>query len=320
MKLRSQKLVVLACSALLATSLFAGCEDGTENLNAPSGQVANAAPVTPPVNAETDLPGQEVVGEAGDSTVYSLDGELYVVTEVETEWFLQNFEGAQPVPGARIIFPDGGELVTDANGDFDASQSTYASSGAAQNDRFDTEVTIVPPAELGLDAVQSDLLVPTPGEDATIEVVFIPEGAVPEEPPVPGPMPDVRAQGYIWSTNPADYLATQIHAGSAEWLSAPEHGPLYLGSSNVSAVKFLFKFNNVLTWFDVHAYYAGTDQPVPREILKTNAVAFKTASHTQWRVSVYREGPGSGLAAIWVSPNHYFGVLSHNVHLALVQF
>lgn len=312
----------VACSAALACLLTTGCGSSNGDLNAPSGQVGNAAPVTPPpADNDEDLPGEEVVGEAGDSTVYLVDGEIYVVSEVETEWFLENFPQAQPVAGARIVFPDDSELVTDANGDFDASQSSYASSGVSQDERFDTSVTVVPPAELGVASSQTDLLVPTPEEDATLEVVLIPDDAVPDEPPVPGPMPDVLAQGYIWSTNARDYLAAQGSNGSAEWLSAPEYQPLYLGEGYASSVRFTFHFRNLATWFDSHAYYAGTDQPIPENVLQTNAVAFKTLTGIQWRVSVYRNpGDTKGLAAIWVSPNHYFGSLSHNVHLALVEF
>ncbi|MDG7111594.1 hypothetical protein OVO43_12055, partial [Streptococcus pneumoniae] len=88
------------------------------------------------------------------------------------------------------VYPDGSEQLTTANGNFDASTSSYAAVAAQVPllQRQTSLITFIPPVELGLGEFEGDIFVATPEEAARIEVGIIPEDAVPDQPPVAGPM------------------------------------------------------------------------------------------------------------------------------------
>lgn len=316
----------LFLSGLLTAGVVTGCGDSHGDLNQPTGQQVAASNVP----ADTEFPGQGELGIVSEYVVFRVDDDLYLTSEVEAERFLGLFPTATRVGDTRIVYPDGSEQLTTANGNFDASTSPYAAVAAKVPllQRQTSLITFIPPVELGLGEFEGDIFVTSPEEAARIEVGIIPEDAVPDQPPVAGPMASaIRAQGeYVFSGQQNDYLAAQGSFQRATWLSERLDYIPRLGREVGSEIRFKFRFNAGLTWFtprvnlaDLPGEYSGGD--IKTDIKWTRL----DGDNIEWEVIITRlhasggRFPSSERLAIWVSPNIYFFDLAHNLHLSLIE-
>lgn len=306
---------------LIATALLTVSCGNTSHLDSLSSTVPAAN------TGVTDPPGVKAQAVAADYTVFEIQDTLYVIPEQGDAWFLEQFPTAVPVPRARIIYPDGSEQVTDLSGNFDSSKSSYAAGNPL--DRVNVPIEVVSPD--GMLVTQSEVIAPTPEQEAQMVSGFIPVDAQPDEPPIPGYASDaeVRSQGgYIWSNDPRDYLAFRtrqdvIHDTIyASWASRPSADALEAIPNK--ALRMEFDCYNRAVWFTPHAHWTNTDQRVPDEeallFIYWSADLVKTWEPQRWYVSVLKQPGRPKLhkrAAIWVSPNAYF--FSQNIHLAIVE-
>ncbi len=313
----------LFLGGVLAAGVATGCGDSHGDLNQPTGQqvAASNAP------ADTEFPGQGELGIVSEYVVFRVDDDLYLTSEVESESFVALFPAATRVGDTRIVYPDGSEQLTTANGNFDASDSSYAAVAAQVPllQRATSLITFIPPVELGLGEFEGDIFVTTPEEAARIEVGLIPEDAVPDQPPVAGPMASaVRAQGeYVFSDNQGDYLAAQGFFQRATWVGARATEVPKLGAEPGSQIRLEFYFRVATTWFTPRLNLAG----VPGEYrgddidVQTNWARLGL-DVIRWEFVITRVRPASGTpqrVAVWASPNIYFLDLAHNLHLSLVE-
>ena len=148
---------LLVVGALCGASALAGCGGGGGSSSALPGP--NPTPTIP-----SNIPGVSTLNSNTSYTVYSgtLNGATFLqVAPLGDTGAVSNLSGATPVPGAVIQYPDGSTQVADVLGDFDASQSSWATANnnaVISNPSLEPEVIVFNP---GTSALPADAYVAT---------------------------------------------------------------------------------------------------------------------------------------------------------------